>query len=252
MDVQVYKVGNNGHQRRLIPTKPFKLIIFDIDNTLILRQPRPAKILLDFAQEKGLTLFSDALQRAERCSYAYYANGQADKERVLFGPDHFRRSYVATLLHAMCRVNNNGHWLDSAATYLAETPQREHCPDEVRQVVSTLYHYGYRLAAISNRDGNLRPLLARHDLSDYFMFTLSGGRAGVYKPNPEIFRIVLRTLGVAPAAALTVGDSYDADIVGAQRAGIAGVLLDPLGVFPEVKCRAIRHLNELIPWLIHC
>ena len=231
-------------------TRPFKLIIFDIDNTLIYHLPRPIQILLAFAQEKKLPTHPDALQRGERRSYIYYAAGQADKERMLLGQARSRRNLVSALLEAMCTSRDITHCVDEAMERLIETPRTEQCPEEIRQIVRTLSGAGYHLAAISNRDGDLRPLLATHGLSEHFSFTLSGGRAGVYKPNPAIFRIALNTLGVAPAAALAIGDSYEADVIGAQQAGVTAVLLDPLGIFPEARCRTIESLNELIPWLI--
>lgn len=240
-----------GAQAPVIETRPFKVIIFDVDNTLIYRSPRPTTTLLAFAHEKGLPTHPDALQRGERRSYAFYADGQADEERVLLGKEVLRRNYVTTVLESMCVRVDVARWLNEALARLTETSHTEDCPDHIRQVVRMLFEAGYRLAAVSNRDGDLRPLFAKHGLSEYFLFTLSGGRAGVYKPNPEIFRIVLRTLGVAPAATLAIGDSYDADIVGAQAVGINVVLLDSLGVFPDVRCRTIRRLDELIPWLIH-
>ncbi len=228
----------------------FKVIIFDIDNTLIYRTPRPVETILAFAQEKGLPIFPDALQRGERRNFAYYAEGQADQERVLLGYHGFRQNYVRALLQAMCPLDDVSAWLDQAVERFATTPREDYCPERVRQVVRALYEAGYHLAAISNRDGDLYPLLDAHQLGEFFAFTLSGGWAGVYKPNPEIFRIAMNTLGVSPAATLAVGDSYDADIVGAQQAGITAVLLDPHGVFPDAQCRTIRQLDELIPWLI--
>jgi HAD superfamily hydrolase (TIGR01549 family) len=234
----------------MMETKPFKLIIFDIDNTLIYRSPRPAEVLLEFVQEKGLPTYPDALQRGERRNFAYYADGQADEERASFGEVYFRRSYVAALLQAMCTADEVEHWLDEALAHLDETPRVTHCPDSVREMVQLLYEVGYHLAAISNRDGDLRPLLTTYGLSKYFIFALSGGRAGVYKPDPEIFCIALRTLGVAPAAAVAIGDSYDADVVGARRANITPILLDPNDIFPEAHCRRIKGMEELVPWLV--
>jgi putative hydrolase of the HAD superfamily len=231
-------------------TRPFKVIIFDIDNTLIYRSPRPVETLLAFAQEKGLAIYPDAAKRGERRNFAYYADGQADEERALFGSAFFRRNYVAALLRAMCATSDVTPWLDEAVSCLERTRCVVRCPDPVRQVVRRLYEAGYHLVALSNRDGDLRPLLTTHGLCAYFTFTLSGGQAGVFKPDPEIFNIALRTLGVAPAATLAIGDSYDADIVGAQKAGITAVLLDPTDIFPEAGCRRIRSLDELMTWLV--
>lgn len=228
----------------------YKVIIFDVDNTLIYRTPRPTETLLAFAREQGLPTHADALQRGERRSFAYYADGQADLERALGGQTFFRRNYVAALLRAMCPLDDVSPWLEAAVTRLSTTPRRGHCPPETLQVVRALHDAGYHLVALSNRDGDLRPLLAEHGLHPFFDFALSGGQAGVYKPDPEIFRIALTAMGVSPAATLSVGDSYDADVVGAQRAGITAVLLDPLEIYPDAPCRVIRRLDELLPWLL--
>ena len=45
------------------------------------------------------------------------------------------------------------------------------------------------------------------------------------KPEPTMFEMALRRLGVAPEAALMVGDRLDTDILGAQRAGMHTVLM---------------------------
>jgi HAD superfamily hydrolase (TIGR01549 family) len=230
--------------------KQFKVLIFDVDNTLIYRLPRVTEILLDFVQAQGLGTHADALQRGERRNFAYYADGQADKERALYGEDFFQRNYVAALLQVMCVTDEVAPWLEEAVDHLTRTPRETICPASVRTVVGRLHATGYHLAAVSNRDGDLRPLLGAYGLGRYFAFTLSGGRAGVYKPDPEIYRIALRSLGVSSAAALVVGDSYSADVVGAQEAGITAVLLDPIGVFPEAPCRVIQDLEELIAWLV--
>ncbi len=53
--------------------------------------------------------------------------------------------------------------------------------------------------------------------------------AGVAKPDPAIFRLALDRLECAPSAAVMVGDSWPADIEGAQRAGIRPIWFNPLG-----------------------
>lgn len=53
------------------------------------------------------------------------------------------------------------------------------------------------------------------------------GDEGISKPDPRIFSIALERLGVAPAEAVMVGDSWAADIVGAARAGIRPVWFNP-------------------------
>ena len=76
---------------------------------------------------------------------------------------------------------------------------------------------------------------------------------GVHKPDPVIFGVALRGLGVAPSAAIHVGDSRAADVAGARAAGMTTVRFtgfhDDPGPGPEADHR-IAALTEL-PGLLH-
>lgn len=45
-----------------------------------------------------------------------------------------------------------------------------------------------------------------------------------------------------------VGDNYWTDIVGAERAGMTPVLLDPHCLFPEANSPVLTQLDELMAW----
>lgn len=53
------------------------------------------------------------------------------------------------------------------------------------------------------------------------------GDEGISKPDPRIFHVALERLGVSAGAAVMLGDSWAADIVGAARAGIRPVWFNP-------------------------
>jgi FMN phosphatase YigB (HAD superfamily) len=52
-------------------------------------------------------------------------------------------------------------------------------------------------------------------------------------------------MGIEPGQAVYVGDNYFADVIGAQRAGMRAVLIDPEGLFPEADCPVIHKISEL-------
>lgn len=75
--------------------------------------------------------------------------------------------------------------------------------------------------------------------------------AGVAKPDPKIFEIALRRLGGDADRAVMVGDSYEADIRGAQAAGIKTVWLNRRGLPPPnggltMEIRAFEPLEEVV------
>jgi HAD superfamily hydrolase (TIGR01662 family) len=86
---------------------------------------------------------------------------------------------------------------------------------------------GIKLVVVSNSEGRLAYVLEYLGLARYFDAVLDSQHEGVQKPDPEIFRRAIERVGVSADRALMAGDIPEVDMRGAQRAGIAGVLIDP-------------------------
>jgi len=71
--------------------------------------------------------------------------------------------------------------------------------------------------------------------------------AGVSKPDPAIFTIALKALGVRADEAVMLGDSWSADIVGARAAGIRAVWFNPLRVPSPAPELEVPELYSLEP-----
>jgi HAD superfamily hydrolase (TIGR01450 family) len=65
------------------------------------------------------------------------------------------------------------------------------------------------------------------------------------KPEPPLFRIALRRLGLAPAQAAMVGDSVESDIAGGRGAGMRTVLYAPDGAPADAANVVVRSWAEL-------
>ena len=87
---------------------------------------------------------------------------------------------------------------------------------------------GFKLAIVSNWDTPLDPLTERLGIADYFDAIVASHDARVRseKPDPHIFNYALAAVGVSAEDAVHVGDTYQADIVGARDVGIRPILLD--------------------------
>lgn len=96
---------------------------------------------------------------------------------------------------------------------------------------------GWFVACISNADGTVTQLLDAAGLLRHLAFVVDSGVVGVEKPDPRIFAIALERSGMAAADSYYVGDVHPVDVVGAERAGLTPVLLDPLGRYAERGCR---------------
>jgi putative hydrolase of the HAD superfamily len=114
-------------------------------------------------------------------------------------------------------------------------------------VLAALRARGLSLAVVSNADGRVPAALARAGIAGHFAAIIDSHLVGVEKPDARIFQLALDACGAAPDEALYVGDIYEIDVRGARNAGIAAVLIDPLGLYPgEVDCPRITRLAELL------
>jgi putative hydrolase of the HAD superfamily len=69
-------------------------------------------------------------------------------------------------------------------------------------------------------------------------------QVGVAKPDPRIFALALDRLGVAPDAAVMVGDNWAIDVVGARAAGLRAIWFNRLAApSPDPAIPEIRALE---------
>lgn len=117
-------------------------------------------------------------------------------------------------------------------------------------VVPTLQHLrdaGFKLAVVSNWESPLDPLAERLGIADYFDAVVASHdvRVRSEKPDPHIFNYALAAVGTLTEEVVHVGDTYEADIVGAQNVGIRPILLDRDGTQAGRWGETIQSLNEL-------
>jgi putative hydrolase of the HAD superfamily len=91
--------------------------------------------------------------------------------------------------------------------------------------LDSLRRRGYRVAVISNADGRVRSLLEAAGLTPHLEFTVDSAEVGIEKPDPRIFHAATDRLNLPPSACAYVGDIYEIDVLGAERAGLEPVLI---------------------------
>jgi putative hydrolase of the HAD superfamily len=104
---------------------------------------------------------------------------------------------------------------------------------------------GYKLAIVSNAEGQVEADTKRYGLAPYFDVIIDSHIVGVAKPDPRIFQIALERLGVGADEVKYTGDIYSIDVEGARAAGIEARLVDQHQRYTWVKHEKIRHIREL-------
>jgi putative hydrolase of the HAD superfamily len=87
---------------------------------------------------------------------------------------------------------------------------------------------GLRLGMFSNAadEGDVRRLISQCGFDGRFTPILISAELGIRKPNPRGFELILASWGIPPGAAVMIGDTLGADILGAQNAGMHNIWLD--------------------------
>ncbi len=200
----------------------FKAVLFDAGNTLVgLDYPR---IAAGVGRALGIPLTTEGLvQAGAKAAIALEGSAGTDQDRAL----RFLR-----LLFIEAGVPDER--MGEVQTILGQLHAEKHLWSGVdpRTLPSLqrLKQGGYRLGVVSNSDGRVAEALRAVGFDGLFEVIVDSKIAGVEKPDPRIFQVALEQLKVPAADALYVGDLYEIDVVGARRAGMAVVLLDPAGV----------------------
>jgi HAD superfamily hydrolase (TIGR01549 family) len=115
--------------------------------------------------------------------------------------------------------------------------------DDVLPVLEQLCAAGVCVGLVSNTHRELEAFLESFELP--VRFALSSRAHGRVKPCPTIFEAALQLAGADPRDGVMVGDSLDADVAGAQAAGLRGILLDRDDRHGASEVERIRSLREL-------
>jgi putative hydrolase of the HAD superfamily len=116
------------------------------------------------------------------------------------------------------------------------------------QALRRLRAAGKRLGLISNADVTETLAWPRSPLAPLFASAVISSAVGYMKPEPEIYKLAMRTLGVTAQEAVFVGDGSSHELEGARAVGLtpvmmAGVIRDQ---WPHLIEERRRHADYLI------
>lgn len=95
------------------------------------------------------------------------------------------------------------------------------------RALDSLRNAGYRLGIVSSAGYPpfVEMALEKLGLRAYFSEIVTSAGEGIYKTNPEIFRLAARRLGAEPEEAVHVGDHAIYDVQAAKAAGLSAIWL---------------------------
>jgi HAD superfamily hydrolase (TIGR01662 family) len=96
---------------------------------------------------------------------------------------------------------------------------------DARSTLKILESGGYRLGIVSNAGDSqdVFQLCERFRIEPFFDFILTSAACSYRKPHPRIFELALAHWHIPAAETAMVGDTLEADILGAQKAGLFSI-----------------------------
>ena len=131
--------------------------------------------------------------------------------------------------------------------FLKALPHQSQLMPGARDILDYLMDKHYHLHILTNGFPEIQGLkLQRAGIAHYFEHVITSADAGCLKPELSFFRYALTRIQANAEESLMIGDDVEADIVGAQQAGIDQVYFNP----DQHQCTVsatyiIHHLEDL-------
>jgi len=229
-----------------LPLPTPELVMFDLDYTLLRPSDQfEAPGYVRTGARFGLRLDAGRWAQAERAAYA-----AARERRESTGLIH-DDGLLPVIAHAIIEGLGGGSSdavEKTAAAIIDAWSKAENFGlyDDALPCLDILRGAGVRMALLSNALGHgLEEIVAHFALDEYMDAAVSSAETGAVKPAPRMFSALLGLLGVAPAAAVMIGDSVEDDVEGAVASGCGAILLDRSGRAAGAPLPRIESLAEL-------
>ena len=224
----------------------YNCIMMDIDNTLLDFDAAERKALLETLQQFSLPCDEAAVSRYHEINSSLWGElnkGKIRRDKLVI--ERFDR-FVKEIGAAAKAAELNRAYTEHLATHADVIPGAEEALQELAEVATMI--------AVSNGTESVeRGRLKLSGFEKYFDDIFVSEAVGVSKPNPKIFQMAMRKLGIEHSdKVLVVGDSLSADIQGGVNAGLdtcwvnMNGLENESGLTPTYEVKALCELYPIV------
>jgi putative hydrolase of the HAD superfamily len=229
-----------------------KAVFFDLYHTLLGYDPPREELQAGALRDFGIEVSPELLRRpmivADEYIYREHSRlslGKRSKEEQAAVWTQYER-----ILLREAGIEADAQLVSGLVGKMRQFELKQVLFDDVLPALTGLKKRGLILGLISNVDQDISALLEKLGLTNWLQVVVTSQDIGFNKPSPEIFREAVKRAGVQPAEAIYVGDQYEIDVIGANKAGLKGILIDRGDFFPEiVDCPRLQNLVQISGYL---
>ena len=204
-----------------LSSRRYHHVFFDLDHTLWDFETNSKETLMDLfeemrLQERGIGSF-DEFHRV----YHHH--------NLIFW-DRFRKGYInreelrwkrmwRTIVDF--KVTDEALARSMSERYLEILPTKKNLFHDTIDILDYLTDRKYPMHLITNGfEKTQHAKLTNSGIGHYFSHVITSEAAGIMKPHAAIFEYAMRITGAGPEHSIMIGDTLDADILGANNSGI--------------------------------
>lgn len=230
----------------------YEHVFFDLDHTLWDFDTNSRETLFDLYHE--LELVARGIETFDEFHNTYHHYNQ------IFW-DRFRKGFInreelrwkrmwRTLVDFKIADENLAR--DMSERYLEILPTKKNLFHDTLEILNYLEAKGYPMHLITNGFEKTQHAKMKHSgITHYFTEVITSEAAGIMKPHVAIFEYALQKTGARADNAVMIGDTLDADILGANNAGIDTVYFNPAvpadgEIIPTYVIQSLSELKKLL------
>lgn len=210
----------------------YPCVLFDIDNTLLLKKPTIAEKVWELAVQLKPSIQLEEVERAYAASELWQgAQIKKENETGQRMPDEEYLQNVAAVYQRALGLEEEA--CKGLTSLFGRNYHKEYqLMPGAHGLLAQLKGAGAKLGIVSNNHTGVRQVLEGMGIAGFFGCIVISEEVGLYKPDPQILQLACEKLGVPCAGSIYVGD-HPFDVLCAHGAGMAALWL-PANRFMEI------------------
>lgn len=223
-----------------------KDIFFDLDHTLWDFDKNSMLAFKRVFKKFKITIEFDAfLKIYEPINLEYWKKYREDK----VSKENLRRGRLIDSFNFFDLIFTTEKIDEIADAYIQELPFDNHLFEGAVEILDYLI-LKYKLHIITNGFEEVQhKKLKNSGIDHYFSTVTTSEEVGLKKPNPKVFLTALNKANSLPAQSVMIGDSLEADILGANNIGMQTIFYNYRNESISKKIKSIDSLLEIKNYL---
>ncbi len=220
-----------------------RVVFFDWGGTLAYRPPHvrsPEAVWVQVTRDLGVADLTEEEIQAK--TGALDRDWQAKMYGYLGRSEQFWEEYNAAVMDSL-GIQERRKEVSQRIDAILQDPSSQRLFPETREVLTRLRSEGYRLGVISNSSERLVTVVRNFELDREFDPIVFTQQVGAEKPDRRVFQFALERADCSAPEAVHVGDTFEADYLGATRAGLRAIWVNRKGVPPPGPCASVSDLR---------